>query len=323
VTRCPVCGDRRAAAVWSLCDRYYPTPGVFEVRRCRPCRSTFVADPPADLRPYYGAFYYSYDPQPPVRKAGLKPWIKRRVAASPGLTRLVEVLPGRAPVDERLAAAPPRPGARVLDVGCGSGRALDAYRSAGWATFGVELDEAAARAARQRGHEVVAGPFGSLDPPCGPFDLVRLSHVLEHLPDPLGALHRATGLVAPGGSVLVELPNLDGVLARVSGAAWWQLDPPRHLAIPRRAHLLAPLAGRFPIVAVSTYSTGQGMARTWFMWRERGRGPAGGRMWRMGEPWVPRGYRVLELAAEPLAVLTDLLARGDNLRILASGARPA
>ena len=45
--------------------------------------------------------------------------------------------------------------------------------------------------------------------PEGRFDLVVMSHVLEHLPDPVSYLgHLRESLLTPGGSLLIEVPNL-------------------------------------------------------------------------------------------------------------------
>src|SRR5262245_52893768 len=48
-----------------------------------------------------------------------------------------------------VAAAPARPGQRVLDVACGAGFLLRAYRDSGAAVFGVDLSAAMLRAAGQ------------------------------------------------------------------------------------------------------------------------------------------------------------------------------
>lgn len=42
----------------------------------------------------------------------------------------------------------------------------------------------------------------------GPFDLIRISHVLEHMRDPLDTLGRLSALLAPNGLLYVEVPNI-------------------------------------------------------------------------------------------------------------------
>jgi len=40
-----------------------------------------------------------------------------------------------------------------------------------------------------------------------PYDIIVLFHVLEHLPDPQGQLRQLAGLLAPGGHIVVEVPD--------------------------------------------------------------------------------------------------------------------
>lgn len=107
----------------------------------------------------------------------------------------------------------PTPG-RLIDIGCGNGRLLWQAKQAGWQVKGLELDPATARlAGRVVGCEVVADDFLADDPPPSDrqaFDVVSLRHVLEHLPYPRLAMEKISGLLRPGGLLLVELPNIGG-----------------------------------------------------------------------------------------------------------------
>ncbi|MFA5593565.1 MAG: class I SAM-dependent methyltransferase [Micavibrio sp.] len=61
----------------------------------------------------------------------------------------------------------------------------------------------------------------------GRFDLVTLWHVLEHVPDPVGLLRLASQVVKPGGTVCVEVPNLNDDLMRRSPAfrdRWFMVE---------------------------------------------------------------------------------------------------
>ena len=74
-----------------------------------------------------------------------------------------------------------RPG-RVLDVGCGRGFLLDAFRRRGWTVEGTEMSAASSAHAREvLGIPVHVGPLESLDLPAESFDAVTLWHVLEHV----------------------------------------------------------------------------------------------------------------------------------------------
>lgn len=122
---------------------------------------------------------------------------------------------------------------RILDVGCADGRLLDWFKSSAVGarldTHGIEMDEAAAAAARRRGHRVVAGRFevdDELEP--GTFDLIVALHVIEHVDDPERFARRAAELLAPGGVFAVATPNWDSADARRFRGRWGGNHFPRH-----------------------------------------------------------------------------------------------
>jgi SAM-dependent methyltransferase len=125
----------------------------------------------------------------------------------------------------RLALLGP-PGGALLDVGAGRGRFVAAARRAGWAAAGIEPSA--------RGIEAASGVYGvalergTLADASGTYDAVVLWHVLEHLDDPDAAVTRLATLVAPGGRLLVGVPNLASVQAQLGGERWFHLDLPRH-----------------------------------------------------------------------------------------------
>jgi SAM-dependent methyltransferase len=54
-------------------------------------------------------------------------------------------------------------------------------------------------------------------------------HVLEHLPDPRSGLKYAGGLLRPGGTLVIQVPNIHSLQARLFGNLWYGLDVPRHV----------------------------------------------------------------------------------------------
>jgi methionine biosynthesis protein MetW len=101
-------------------------------------------------------------------------------------------------------------GARVLDVGCGTGslsRILGEARNA--RVVGVEPDPERAQLAAERGVEVHVGFLDDdLIREIGPFDLVLLTDVLEHLPNPQEMLLLSRKALEPQGGVIVSVPNV-------------------------------------------------------------------------------------------------------------------
>jgi SAM-dependent methyltransferase len=102
-----------------------------------------------------------------------------------------------------------RPGARVLDLGCGAGRFVAASRDAGASAVGVEIAQAALdRAARNvPGADLrLVEPDGSLPLDHASVDVVWCSEVLEHVPDTAHVLLEVRRVLRPGGRLLVTVP---------------------------------------------------------------------------------------------------------------------
>ncbi len=99
---------------------------------------------------------------------------------------------------------------RVLDLGCASGGLLALLRARAGYLAGLELSPTAAETAGRIGDEVVCGALEDPELPFAEasFDVVVLADVLEHLVDSVPALGRAIGWCAPGGSVIVSVPNI-------------------------------------------------------------------------------------------------------------------
>jgi hypothetical protein len=118
----------------------------------------------------------------------------------------------------------------VLDVGAGEGALLDALAAQGRDAVGLER--------RSTRDDIRAGDLAEVRER---WAAIVFWHSLEHLRDPGAALERATGLLLPGGVIIVAIPNLDSIQARVFGDRWLALDLPRHLVHLPASALLARL----------------------------------------------------------------------------------
>lgn len=99
-----------------------------------------------------------------------------------------------------------RPGSRLLDAGCGSGRELDELAARG-RVAGVDLSPVAVGAARARGHaDVHCAPIERLPFADETFDLVTCLDVIEHTPDDRVALAELRRVTRPGGLLVVTVP---------------------------------------------------------------------------------------------------------------------
>lgn len=322
---CLVCGAAAADPLWATPDRVLAVPGVYRVVRCRACGLIYqrprVQD--AHLAGCYPDHYPRHqEPSPRVPFKGSSARVRAArwaLASRLGYGSLRETGAGLA---TRARAAllfrrikwdcPPWRGqGRYLDVGCGSGGALGVAQALGWRVAGVEVDEAAAEKARRFGPRVHAGDLLGAPFARGEFDCVTALHVLEHVPDPVGAVRRMLEWLAPGGLLVIEVPNAGGLGARLFGRAWSGLDLPRHLShlTPATLGAIVERAGG-RVVWIWHQAKPRYYLRSLGFWlRDRDHA----RLARLAE-WRPV-YGVLKLGLELALPLVRWAGRGEVIRV--------
>ncbi len=149
------------------------------------------------------------------------------------------------------------PGARVLDVGCGSGRhTAGAYRLPGARVVGVDTACADLVAARKRLqlHERLNAHGGGRWDLCaanglslpfadGCFDLVLCAEVLEHVRDDGRVLAEIRRVLRPGGDLVVSVPRWGPERLCWALSADYAAAEGGHVRIYRKPALLKRLAG--------------------------------------------------------------------------------
>jgi len=109
---------------------------------------------------------------------------------------------------------------RLLDIGAGSGILVEQAGNLGYIAEGVEPSDWLARRANERGIRVHHGVL-PIDSVRGPYDIVTLIDVIEHVSDPVGLLRCAREVMKPDGIGLVVTPDIGSLTARVMGDRWW------------------------------------------------------------------------------------------------------
>jgi SAM-dependent methyltransferase len=150
-----------------------------------------------------------------------------------------------------------RPGARVLDLGCGEGRHVHAFhlmegvQAVGLDADGPSLAKAAAGLASLGGGQgetlLVHGDAYRLPFPDGAFDVVVCCEVLEHLPDVDAALAEMGRVLKGGGRLAVSVPRAwpERICwALASGPGGYADQPGGHVRIFEGAALRRTIAAR-------------------------------------------------------------------------------
>lgn len=121
---------------------------------------------------------------------------------------------------------------RFLEIGCAFGFLLYAAKSIGWDAVGIDSCKPAADWACQNlSLRIIVGTLedtvGTL--PKDGFDIVLMSHILEHTGCPTSTLQAAHHLLKAGGILAVYVPNGDGIQARHDISTWEWYHFPSHL----------------------------------------------------------------------------------------------
>lgn len=260
--KCILCGASGEQAYSGLKDMLHDVPGEWDFLLCRGC-GLYWMPVREDYSRAYTEDYFPASAASMDWRGALKEAIRLKEAGSPaGLWKglagtILGIVPPlkRAALLEVLCLDTAVKG-RLLDLGCGRGELLQRMRRLGWDTLGVEPNPRAAAAAAENGLNIVNRRFEDLELEENSFDAVTMSHVIEHIADPLEVFRSCRRWLKPGGQLAVLAPNSGSLGHRLFSGAWQQLDPPRHCFVfsGRSLGLMAEKAG-FRVRSVRFFSS--------------------------------------------------------------------
>lgn len=219
---CPQCQSDATLLVTSTDRNRRTTDRIFDYFQCECCGLVFMDPVPEDLRRYYEGGYQEI----PATLAEL-----REVAKSERY-RLEPVLRYKQ-------------SGKLLEIGPWMGIFSSNAKDAGFEVSALEIDQ---QCVNFLNDIVGVRAFQSADPATTidrleKFDVIALWHCLEHLAEPWRMLRKAAAHLAPGGILLVAIPNIESYEFRLLKERWRNLDAPRHLTFYPMSALISLCEG--------------------------------------------------------------------------------
>lgn len=250
VKACPGCGARDREHLYSgLRDRiFFCAPGEWTMYKCASCGSGYL-DPrptPETIGLAYESYYThvkATDHAPLQFRARLMRSLANgyrnyRYGTSLYPSSKWGVIPAilSSKIRKRFEREarhlePPLNRSRLLDLGCGDGSFIQYASHIGWEAYGADPDPLVVSSLQERGLSVRQGSVEAYHDLAGTFDVVTLSHVIEHVHDPREFLNATRLLLKPGGMIWIETPNIQSLGHFIYRQHWRGLEPPRHLCL--------------------------------------------------------------------------------------------
>jgi 2-polyprenyl-3-methyl-5-hydroxy-6-metoxy-1,4-benzoquinol methylase len=207
--QCPYCNSVARQFVGTKDFNRRTTDLTFQYFQCQKCGLVFMDPIPVDMRPFYEGGYQKI----PNTLSEL------RAIAETEKYRMKPILKYK---NE----------GRLLEIGPWMGIFSCNAKDAGFDVTAIDIDEncinflnnvVGIRALQS------SDPAETLGQMKEKFDVIAMWHCLEHLPNPWTLIQRAAERLAPGGVLLVAIPNIESYEFSALGATWKHLDAPRHL----------------------------------------------------------------------------------------------
>lgn len=221
---CNICDSVRYTPLFRGKDRLHHTDEkLFDYVRCVECGLVFMNPQlePYELKKYYPVRYGPYQDDNEIFKRGM---------ISKSIEKVYRTLFSK---ENNHKIILDNTKFNYLDFGCGSGATLERVKKKHplWNLYGLDNNKYACTAAREKGFKIFYGDILEINIPQNFFDIVNMSHVIEHLNDPKKTLLKINSLMKPGGQIIISTPNFDSLAARIFKTYWFALDAPRHLFI--------------------------------------------------------------------------------------------
>ena len=296
--KCPVCNNPEIKLTYITKDRHYKIEDDFKLFKCTNCDLVFLNPLPTQefLSSLYPKDYYAY--QSFFKKQSwaekfVKKYLVRAITKDPTFQQ-----PGK-----------------MLDIGCGSGHFIYKMRENGWDVKGVEINDDAAKLGREAGKlnihsgELVTALYANEE-----FDYIRSNHSFEHVVQAKELLQEIHRVLKKDGKLLIGVPNIDGLNAKLFKKYWWYLGAPVHTFnyTPKSLSMLLEAEG-FKVEKVNYNSDYSGILGSTQIFLNRNTNKTSMEGWVFNNPF-------LRIFFHQIAKVLDLFKQGDVIEIVCTKA---
>ncbi len=211
---CPVCKNEVFNDLLT-CKDFSVSKEVFKIVYCVPCGFTFTNPRPEsrDLDNYYLSDNYISHTN---KSRGL-------------FEALYQIVRKYAIVQKLRLVKKYSKTKKHLDIGCGTGEFLNACKTAGFKTKGIEPSKIARMQAINNYNLDVSGNTDLSQFDKDSFETITMWHVLEHIPNLNETIKHFSRILEKNGTVIIAVPNLKSWDANYYKEYWAAWDVPIHL----------------------------------------------------------------------------------------------
>ncbi len=257
IDNCPVCGSKKSVYLFTNTDRLHGIPGEFGLNECGNCKAIYLSPRPSlKSLPLYYPDDYSPHHLDSMEASGFLREIRKRLRNTilyerynyknfefqprikPDLigkllAYLLFFFGDRSRYNIHKVLFPPyTKNGKVLDIGCGPGYFLHLLKRLGFQAYGIEPGEIAASFGRNNfGLDIKKGTLLDYTFPDNYFHFITMTHVLEHIHNPVEVLIEAKRILRPDGMIVIRTPNIASYGYKRFGKNWLPIETPRHLIL--------------------------------------------------------------------------------------------
>jgi len=238
---CPLC-QNLAMHEMSSNDLMFKKNKIYDYYFCRLCDLTFINPLPnlVEIKNFYPDSYMVFEP---ARLKKINIIEKVRLQAKHGYINLINkdnylfnllgfcLLKSREHIDYVESG-------KFLDIGCGNGSRLLKMRNLGWQVTGVELNKKAFNECVNHNLNVFNSTLENTKFEDNSFDVVYMSHLVEHLANPCEIFEIVNNILKPNGLLYIKTPNRNSLGRKIFGKYWYANDIPRHLFLFSKTSLV-------------------------------------------------------------------------------------